>query len=217
MTERVQAASRVTQTLRTRRRRRRAALQSGIAGARGWRLRTRGYRRNRWPGASPRRARSRRTARKRSRYCCIMTSPSSIPGRSRTISKTIFRIAPSLFGGEGGRAMARMTRRLGRHRHRRRHLSADHRRHPEKSRRGRCRLFPPVARGALRRQEPGRGRWRAATPASIAFRKSLEVMRQTLKTQPYLGGSRAELCRLHRVRRLPMGARGEPVQAAGGG
>ena len=47
------------------------------------------------------------------------------------------------------------------------------------------------------------------------FRKSLDPLRLTLKTQAFLGGPR-ELCGLYRVRRVPVGAGGQPVQAAAG-
>ena len=46
------------------------------------------------------------------------------------------------------------------------------------------------------------------------FRKSLDPLRLTLKTQAFLGGAARELCGLYRVRRVPVGAGGQPVQAA---
>ncbi len=48
----------------------------------------------------------------------------------------------------------------------------------------------------------------------VAFRRSLEPMRTDAAGATFPRRRGAELCRLHRVRRLPMGARGEPVQAA---
>ena len=94
---------------------------------------------------------------------------------------------PSLFGGEGGRAMGRMINCVGRHRRRRRHIPADRRGYPRASAAGGCRLFP---QDAARRASASR--WKKSRPArdkSVeGFRRSLEPMRQTLKTQAFLGG-----------------------------
>ena len=61
---------------------------------------------------------------------------------------------PSLFGGEGGRAMGRMLNWWGDVRDRR-HVSADHCRHPAQPEAGGRGLFPQKPRGALR-QAAGR-------------------------------------------------------------
>ena len=94
---------------------------------------------------------------------------------------------PSLFGGEGGRAMGRMINWWG-------DIAvvggmfplivADI---PRASEAGGCGLFPEKPRGALR-QAAGRSGGRRATSPSRAFAASLEPMRLTLKTQAFLGG-----------------------------
>ena len=117
---------------------------------------------------------------------------------------------PSLFGGEGGRAMARMLNWWG-DGGGRRHLSADRRRHPAQPESGGRGLFPQIARGAVR-QAAGRGHGeprqggrrvpQVAQSNAADFRTGLSRRR------------RCELRGLYRVRRVPMGAGGQPVQAA---
>ena len=123
---------------------------------------------------------------------------------------------PSLFGGEGGRAMARMLNWWG-------DIAvvggmfplivADIFGHLRPAGSG---LLPPdrARRGSARRWK----RSQAGRDVAVeGFRKGLDPMRLTLKSQPFLGGDAAELRRLHHVRRLPMGARGQPVPAAEAG
>ena len=98
----------VTQTLRTRRRRRRPRRSARSAGGRGWRWRIRGWRRKRYRGVSPKRTRSRRTSPKRCR-CCSTAKPSVVDSWAiANYLEDSYPDRPSLFGGEGGRAMARM-------------------------------------------------------------------------------------------------------------
>ena len=56
----------------------------------------------------------------------------------------------------------------------------------------------------------------AAREAGLdAFRASLAPLRSMLGYQPFIGGDVAAVCRLHRLRRLPVGARHLAVRAAG--
>ena len=106
---------------------------------------------------------------------------------------------PSLFGGEGGRAVGRMMNWWGdiavvggmfplivadipAHL---KPVDADYFRQTREARFGK-----PL-------EEVVAGRDKAVE----GFRRALDPMRLTLKTQAYLGGECAELCRLHRVRR----------------
>ena len=49
-----------------------------------------------------------------------------------------------------------------------------------------------------------------------AFRASLDPLRRTVERQDFVSRQGAGLCRLHRVRRVPMGARDQRFRAAGG-
>ena len=121
---------------------------------------------------------------------------------------------PSLFGGEGGRAMARMLNWWGDSAWSAGMfpmIVADIPLQPEAGGRG---LFPQKPR-----KHVSASRWKrlpAATRRSTAFRKRLDPLRLTLRTQPYHRRRGAELCRLYRVRRVSVGAGGQPVQAADG-
>ena len=122
---------------------------------------------------------------------------------------------PSLFGGEGGRAMARMLNWWG-----------------DVTVVGG--IFPliiadiplnlkPVDAAYFRKSREARfgkpleeimaGRDNAVE----GFRKSLDPLRLTLEDASLSRRRRAELRRLYRVRPVPVGARGQPVQAAGRG
>ena len=120
---------------------------------------------------------------------------------------------PSLFGGEGGRAMARMINWWGdvtviggmfplivadipg-------HLKPVDAAYFRKSRE--ARFGKPLEEVAAGRDKSVEG-----------FRRALDPMRLTLKHAALSRRRDAELRRLHRVRRFPVGARGQPVQSAG--
>ena len=118
---------------------------------------------------------------------------------------------PSLFGGEGGRAVGRMLNWWG-----------------DAVIGG---IFPMIIADIPLNLKPvdaayfrGSREARFGKPledimagrdtAVEGFRKSLDPLRLTLKTQGFLGGDGAELRRLYRVRPVPVGTRGLAVQAA---
>ena len=137
---------------------------------------------------------------------------SPIPGRSPNYLEDRYPDRPSLFGGPGGRAIGRMINWWGDIAVVGGMFPLIVARYPGPPEAGRCRLFPQKPRSALR-QAAGRSRRPAATRPSRVFARALDPMRLTLKTQAFLGGDGAELCRLHRVRPVPVGARGQSVQA----
>ena len=121
---------------------------------------------------------------------------------------------PSLFGGEGGRAMARMLNWWG-------DVTVIGGMSPMIVADIPLNLKPVDAAYFRKSREARFGKpleevVAGRDKAVEGFRKSIDPLRLTLKTQPYLGGGAAELCGLHRVRRVPVGARGQPVQAAQG-
>ncbi|MHC2382238.1 glutathione S-transferase [Bradyrhizobium liaoningense] len=123
---------------------------------------------------------------------------------------------PSLFGGEGGRAMARMINAFG-------DIAIV------------GGIFPLIVADIpnnlaevdavyFRKSREARfgGKSLEEVMASrdtgvVAFRKSLEVMRQALKKQPYLGGNAPNYADYIVFGGFQWAARGQPVQAAGGG
>ncbi len=123
-----------------------------------------------------------------------------------------FSERPSLFGGEGGRAAARLINAWG-------DIAvvgglfplivADIPAHLGPADRDYFRASREARRGR-QREEAAAGR----DTAVLAFRRSLEPLRITLRAA-FSRRRRGELCRLHCVRRLPVGARRQPVQIAG--
>ena len=80
----------------------------------------------------------------------------------------------------------------------------------------------PVDAGLFPQHRARRGsarRWKrslAGRDKSVeGFRRSLDPMRLTLKTQPFLGGAAPNYADYIVFGGIPMGARGQPVQAAG--
>ena len=133
--------------------------------------------------------------------------------RSPSISMSATPTVPSLFGGEIGRGADALRAELDRHRSAERPDPARAARHPRPSRPRGSGIFPPGPREALWR-DAGGGRPRPRDAAA-------GIPRQPRPAAPHrrAPGFRlrqgAGLCRLHRLWRVPMGARDQPLRAAG--
>ena len=121
---------------------------------------------------------------------------------------------PTLFGGEGGKAMARFIERWSQ-------LTV----HPLSRRRRAAWTsttgWTPPDQAYFRESRETRFGKRLEEVAAgrdgglAAFRASLEPLRSMLTYQPFIGGAVAALCRLHRLRRVPVGARHVALPDAG--
>ena len=187
------------------------ARSARSAGGRGWRWRIRGCRRKPFRGASPRSTRSRRMGRRRCR-CCSTAKRAVVD--SWTIANYLedtYPDRPSLFGGEGGRAVGRMLNWWG-----------------DGVIGG---IFPLIIADIPLNLKPDDAAYFRRT-REARFGKPLEE----IMAEPRQGGrrisqiarsaaadaedaglsrrGRTELRGLYRVRRVPVGAGGQPVQAA---